>query len=85
MVYSPFQVMRHHPLVGVAVAVEVVDQRIHSRQPRLREHRIGTIALAHVIEPLAHRLLIRAGSKHRQYEEYRYDIQDMLNDCKGTQ
>ncbi|MBQ2132362.1 MAG: hypothetical protein II431_13610 [Prevotella sp.] len=77
--------MRHHLFVAIPMVVEVVDQGIYRGQPCLGEHRVGTIALAHVIEPLAHRLLIRAGSKHRQYEEYRYDIQDMLHDCKGTQ
>ena len=75
-VNTPFQVMRHHLFVGVAVAVKVVDQGIHRRQPFLSEHRIGTVALAHVIEPLAHCTLVGAGSQHRQRQYHRYDSYD---------
>ena len=65
--------MRHHPLVAVAVAVEEADQRIHRWQPRLREHRIGTVAPADVFQPPLHRVLVGAGCQHRQRQNYRYD------------
>ena len=68
--------MRHHPLVGIAVAIEEADLRIHRGQPRLREHRVGAVALAHVVQPLAHRALVGAGSQHRQRQYHRYDPYD---------
>ncbi len=59
MVNASFEVMCHHLFIGVAVAVEVVDQGIYRGQPCLGEHRVGTVALAHVAEPLAHRFVVK--------------------------
>jgi len=67
------------------VAVKVVDQGIHGGQPCLGEYRVGTVALAHVAEPLAHRLVVGARGKHRSHEKYRYDVYDVFHGCKDKQ
>ena len=77
--------MCHHLFVGVAVAVEVADQGIYRGQPLLGKHRIGTVSLAHVVEPLAHRLVVGARGKHRSQKKYRYDVYDVFHVCKVTQ
>lgn len=45
-----------HPLVGRAVAAEIVGQRIDRGQPPLGKHRVGLVAGGHVLQPRSHLL-----------------------------